>query len=182
MALSARTRRERRLEAASGYLALDMPQQALRELNAIDEPEECSFSIEQLRAEALRQQEEYDSALQCYKRALGVDSSDLSVLLGMAWCFKRIDRLPEAIGAMEQAYSSAPDEAIVLYNLACYHSLAGHKAEALSWLGRSLRMDGSLRNLIPDESDFDPLRKDPDFQFVAGSPDGGSDRPSAWKP
>ncbi len=181
MALSDRARRERRLEAARGYLALDMPKQALRELNAIESPDKCRFAAHQLRGEALRQREEYDSALTSYRRAIAEEPSDLSVLLGMAWCLKRVDRLPEAINAMEQAYSSAPDEAIVLYNLACYHCLAGHKSEALSWLGRSLRMDSSLRSLIPEESDFDALRNDPDFRFVTGSVDQDGDQPSAWK-
>lgn len=180
MALSARARRERRLEAARGYLALDMPKQALRELNAIDSPDDCPFAAHQLRGEALRQHADYESALAAYRRALAVEPTDLSVLLGMAWCFKRTDRLPEAIGAMEQAYLAAPKEAIVLYNLACYHCLAGHKAEALSWLGRSLRLDGSLRKLIRDESDFDSLRQDPDFQFVTRGVDGEDNQPPIW--
>ncbi|NOX54523.1 MAG: hypothetical protein GXP27_08805, partial [Planctomycetes bacterium] len=46
--------------------------------------------------------------------------------------------------------------------------LAGDKDGALRWLGRALRMDPSLRELIPEETDFDPLRNDPDFRFVAG--------------
>ena len=50
-----------------------------------------------------------------------------------------------------------------------YYSLAGDKTQALSWLGRALRMKSSLRSLIADESDFDPLRDDPDFQYVTGA-------------
>lgn len=69
---------------------------------------------------------------------------------------------------MEQAYQASPKQPIVLYNLSCYFSLAGDKAQALSWLGRALRIEPTLRELIPDESDFDPLRNDPDFQFVIG--------------
>jgi Flp pilus assembly protein TadD len=172
MALSARTRRERRLEAARGYLALDMPNQALRELNAIDDPEECPFAAHHLRGEALRQREDYESALDHFQLALGEEPKDLSVLLGMAWCLKRVDRLDDAITTMERAYECAPQEAIVLYNLACYHALAGHKSLALSWLGRALRMEGSLRVLIPEESDFDGLRHDPDFQFVTSGDRG----------
>jgi len=169
MARNARARREKLLEAARGYLTLDLPVHALKQLRAIKDPEKCPFAISQLRGEALRQNKEYDAALNAYHRALAEKPTDLSVLLGMAWCYKRTDQLPRAIEAMEDAYRAAPTEPIVLYNLACYFSLAGDKTRALSWLGRALRMNSSLRMLIDDESDFDELRDDPDFQFIAGA-------------
>ena len=169
MTSNVRTRRERKLEAARGFLALDMPQHALRELGSIDDPEKIPFAINQLRGEALKQAGDHDAALAAYNRALAEDPTDMTVLLGMAWCYKRTNQLSRAIAAMEQAYRSKPDEPIVLYNLACYFALDGNKTQALSWLGRALRMESSLRKLIPDESDFDDLRNDPDFQFVIGS-------------
>jgi Flp pilus assembly protein TadD len=92
------------------------------------------------------------------------DPDNVSLLMAMAWCYKRTDRLDRAIEAMEHAYRVSPKQPIVLYNLSCYWSLAGNKTQALSWLGRALRMDESLRKLIEDEQDFDPLRRDPDFR------------------
>ncbi|MGE3316296.1 MAG: tetratricopeptide repeat protein [Planctomycetaceae bacterium] len=168
MSKNVRVQRERKLEAARGYLLLDMPQHALRELNGIDEPEKAALAINQLRGEALRVQGDFHEALLAYNRALAEDPNDLTVLLGMAWCYKRTNQLSRAIAAMEQAYRAKPDEPIVLYNLSCYFALDRNKTQALSWLGRALRMESSLRKLIPDEHDFDPLRDDPDFQFVAG--------------
>ena len=166
-----RMHQERLLEAARGYLALNMPDHALRELRAICNPHACLFDINQLRGEAFRQSGAYDEALVAFDRALTERPSDLSVLLGMAWCYKRIDQLHRALAVMEQAYRAAPREPIVLYNLACYFALSGNKPQDLSWLGRALRMEGALRKLIEDESDFDNLRDDPDFHFVAGAHD-----------
>lgn len=170
MAKNLRLRRERRLEAARGYLMLDMPDHALRELNGIEDPERATFAIQQLRGEALRQKEDYEAAIDAYQRARDENAGDLTVLMGLAWCYKRRDRLDRAIELMREAYEVAPEEAVVLYNLACYFSLSGDKEQALSWLGRALRMDSSLRKLIPEETDFDPLRDDPDFQFIAHPP------------
>lgn len=167
MVQNARLRRERHLEAAEGYLALDMPDHALAELDSIEDPCSCSARVNRLRGEALRRHAKHHEALVAYNKALAVDPDDLVVLLGMAWCYKRIGQLPMAISAMEQAYRAKPDESIILYNMACYFALAGEKAQALAWLGRALRMDSSLRKLIPGESDFDGLRNDPDFQFIA---------------
>jgi tetratricopeptide (TPR) repeat protein len=86
--------------------------------------------------------------------------------MGLAWCYKRTDQLAKSIEAMHQAYLAHRSEAIVLYNLSCYYSLAGNKEQALSWLGRALRMRPDLRQLIADETDFDPLRNDSDFQHL----------------
>lgn len=184
--------RRRKLEAACGYLELNMPEHALRELGRIPDPESIPLDFYRLRGEGLRALNRFDDALDAYHRALAIDSEDMGVLAGMAWCYKRIGQLDKAIEAMEQAYQSHPKELIVLYNLACYFSLAGEKAQALSWLGRALRMESSLRKqhsegeggLLPwgfghlepslreriaEEPDFDPLRNDPDFQYLTGS-------------
>ena len=178
MAKNMRVRRERLLEAARGYLALDMSDHALSELQVIDDPEECRFEFHRLRGEALRQKREYRSALDEYAKSLVEDPSDLAVLLGMAWCYKRMGQLSRAVAAMEQAYRFAPNEPIVLYNLSCYFALAGNKPQALSWLGRALRMERALRELITDESDSDELRDDPDFQFIVRAHDVSD--PSQW--
>ncbi len=169
MARNERVLRERRIEAAGGYLMLEMPDQALRVLSEIKDPEKCPFELNKHRGEAFRQKKQHEKALIAFRRALAEKPSELSVMLGMSWCYKRTDQLPKAIAAMEQAYRLFSDESIVLYNLACYLALAGEKDQALSWLGRSLRMNGSLRELIPNESDFDQLRDDPGFQLIAGT-------------
>ncbi len=75
---------------------------------------------------------------------------------------------------MKDTYRVHRYEPIVLYNLACYLALAGEKEQALSWLGRSLRIQPSLRKLIPDDSDFDQLRHEPDFRLVVGKPESVS--------
>jgi Flp pilus assembly protein TadD len=166
MAINPKRRRERLLEAARGYLTLEMPDHALRELRRLDSSDDVLFDVCQLKGESLRQKNEHDEALSVFSRALEERPDDLTTLMGMAWCYKRTDQLPNAISTMEQAYQSNPKEPIVLYNLSCYFCLAGDKAQALSWLGRALRLEPTLRELISDECDFDPLRNDPDFQFV----------------
>jgi tetratricopeptide (TPR) repeat protein len=183
--------RQRKLEAACGYLELNMPEHALRELGRITDPQAVPLDFYRLRGEGLRALDRFEDALEAYGRALAVDPEDIGLLAGMAWCYKRTGQLPKAIEAMEQAYQAHPKELIVLYNLACYFSLAGEKVQALSWLGRALRMESSLRKQhaegeggfaswgfsqlepslrerIAEEPDFDPLRNDPDFQYLTG--------------
>lgn len=167
MAISNHARREKHFEAARGYLMLEMPLHALRELEAIEQTADCAFEYHLLSGEALRDNRDFELSLDAFSRALRERPNNLSAMLGMAWCYKRVNLLSRAIGIMEDAYQAHPKEPIVLYNLACYYSLAGNKPKALSWLGRALRMRSGLRQLLRNESDFDGLRDDPDFQFVA---------------
>ena len=60
-------------------------------------------------------------------------------------------------------------EAIVHYNLACYWSLAGDADRALQYLSQSFDIDPRYRDLVADESDFDPIRDLPDFQALVGA-------------
>jgi uncharacterized Ntn-hydrolase superfamily protein len=52
------------------------------------------------------------------------------------------------------------EDAGVLYNLACYESLAGRRDDALAHLRHSIELDASFRELAAGDSDFDPLRDD----------------------
>jgi tetratricopeptide (TPR) repeat protein len=166
MVSNARRIRERKLAAACGYLELELPERALRELDEIADPETIRCEFHQMRGEALRAARRFEEALVDYSRALEEKPDDLGLLMAMAWCYKRSNQLARAISAMEQAYRAHPKEPCVLYNIACYYSLAGEKSQALSWLGRALRMDSSYRERIPQETDFDPLRNDPDFRYM----------------
>ena len=162
----------RKLEAAEGYLLLGMPKQSLRELHAIRN--DCGFSFDwsSLKGEACRQLGRFDEAIESFQAAYELRPDDVHILSGLAWCYKRTDQLHRAIAMSEEAYQADPTQAVLLYNLSCYYALADDKPQALSWLGRALRMDSSLCRLIPHESDFDGLRSDADFRFIVEAADG----------
>ncbi len=158
-------KRQRHLQAAEGYLSLGMPDHALDALTQVSDSE-SAVEWHLLRGDALRAKLEHHRALECFQRAHELDPKSLDALLGMAWCFKRTDRLDQSIESMRIAYQHHPTVPLVLYNLSCYYALANDKDHALSWLGRALRMNRSMVKLIPEETDFDSLRDDPDFQHL----------------
>ncbi len=152
------------MQAAEGYLALEMHEHALRELRAIPEPIGDAYDYHLLKAEAHRGLREWSAALEEFRCCQGEKPEDLGVLMGLAWCLKRTGELSQAISTMHDAYRAHPKTPVVLYNLSCYYALAGQKSQALSWLGRALRMEPGLRRLIPEETDFDPIRSAPEFR------------------
>lgn len=166
MAHHSQRRYKKKVDAAEGYLMLEMPDHALHELAHTSFPQEFTFQAAHLQGDAYRTKEEYSTALEHYYLAEFEKPNNVSLLLNMAWCLKRIDELQVAIKKTKRAYEASPEESIILYNLSCYYALANDKSQSLSWLGRALRMDEALTKLIPQETDFNSLRDDKDFLFV----------------
>lgn len=161
-----RIRLQRILREVEGYLELEMPQTALELLNRMREPGTFRGQQLYLMGEALRALERYDEAIAPLEQAADLQPSNLRIWLALGWCQKRVGRLELAIEALERAEEVAPEEAVVPYNLACYWSLAGKKQQALSYLSRAIAMDPDFRERIHEESDFDPIRSDPEFRAL----------------
>jgi tetratricopeptide (TPR) repeat protein len=100
--------------------------------------------------------------------AAALRPTDTRVALALGWCYKRTNRLAQAIDSLERALHANPEEALLHYNLACYWSLAGNTAKALDALSTALEHDSDLRALIAEESDFHQLRGNPAFERLLG--------------
>lgn len=161
-----RTIVQRLLREAEGYLELGLPNQALERLQIIESAGTYKGQKQYLTGEALRALDRYQEAVGPLLEATDSNPSNIHVWIALGWCYKRMDRLELAIRALERAQEIAPGEAIVHYNLACYWSLAGKKQRALEYLSRAIKIRPQYRDLIGDESDFDPIRSDPDFQAL----------------
>ena len=80
----------------------------------------------------------------------------------------------KAIELLEKLHAEFPDDAGVLFNLACAESLAGRKADALGHLREAIELDPQFAGLAQEDSDFDPIRDDPEFaSTVAGKMETG---------
>jgi uncharacterized Ntn-hydrolase superfamily protein len=62
-----------------------------------------------------------------------------------------------AADAMLEATAGGGD-ALMLYNLACYESLAGRTSDAVEHLRQSIALDDANRSLAAGDPDFDPIR------------------------
>jgi len=81
----------------------------------------------------------------------------------------------KAVEAFEQLLEETPEDAGVLYNLACAESLAGKRDGALEHLERAVEIDPDFREPAKQDSDFDAIRDEARFRSaVAGKADAGS--------
>jgi len=158
-----RIRQKRTLCQAEGYLELGMPHAALEVLERLRSNEFLGAHGMYLVGEALRSLERYHEALVPLSAAAGMAPEDVHIPLAMAWCFKRVGKLVQAVRTMEHALDYSPNHGLLHYNLACYLSLTGRRQRSLHHLSKALTLDPDYRLLIDDEPDFDPIRTDPGF-------------------
>ncbi|MBM4020929.1 MAG: tetratricopeptide repeat protein [Planctomycetes bacterium] len=177
------TPRQILLRRAAGYLELgellvepdaETPAHARRLLErSLDELRQLPEEVRRgglaslLAGEALRAMGRWEEALDPLERAATADSERMQAWLGLGWCLKRLGRLSDAIRALDAGLTAAPRQPILLYNLACYHSLAGDVPAAIDHLTRAIAIDARFRDLTGRERDFDPIRSDP--RFVAAT-------------
>jgi Flp pilus assembly protein TadD len=166
VATTNRVRAPRILREAEGYLELNMPRTALEVLARLEDAGTFRARHLKLQGEALRSLERYADALVPLSAASQLAPSDIEIWLSLGWCHKRTGHIDQAIESLERAQEVEPSQPLIQYNLACYWSLAGQKQRALEYLSRAITMKPKLRELVNEESDFDPIRDDPGFQAL----------------
>jgi tetratricopeptide (TPR) repeat protein len=163
MSRISRDRVRRLLDEAEGYLMLELPRHALRILDGRADWSTMPFEASFLRGESLRCLDRYREAIRPLEVAATLRPGDTRVALALGWCFKRTNRLAQAIDSLDRARREHPEEPLLHYNLACYWSLAGDSHRALDALSTALELEPELRSLIAEEQDFDQLRGNPEF-------------------
>jgi tetratricopeptide (TPR) repeat protein len=69
----------------------------------------------------------------------------------------------KAVEELEQVHAETPEDAGVLYNLACAESMSGKGDQAVGHLARAIELDASFAELAEKDSDFDAIRDDERF-------------------
>jgi tetratricopeptide (TPR) repeat protein len=170
MSRSVGDRIRRKLHEAEGYLELDLPGHALGILESRNDWPGLQFEGCLIKGEALRRLDRFREAIEPLEIAASLRPGDSRVALALGWCYKRTNRLAQAIDALDRTRRHDPDNALLRYNLACYWSLAGNVSRAIRELHAALELEDDLRNLIADEPDFQKLRGNPEFdRLIIGS-------------
>ena len=151
-------------QEAEGFMELGLFHRALQRAERLLASRTGRQAGLTLKAECFRRAERFDEAIPVLEEALQEWPEDEGLWVNMGWCRKRTGRLDLAIQAMEDLLARQPESPIGHYNLACYLALAGDKERCLGELRLAFELDPSLKELAQEESDFDSLRNDPEFQ------------------
>jgi mannose-6-phosphate isomerase-like protein (cupin superfamily) len=85
----------------------------------------------------------------------------------------------KAYEVLMQTHEEFPDDATVLYNLACAESLLGGTDNAIAHLEQSIANGERFRELAQTDTDFDAIRDDARFKELVGPPADESRPPGA---
>ena len=78
--------------------------------------------------------------------------------LTLAFGHRQAGRLVQAVDVLRIGLERYPDDATLLYDLACYESLTGSLDDALGHVRRALELDASLKPLAEGDPDLKLLR------------------------
>jgi tetratricopeptide (TPR) repeat protein len=173
-------KRKQLIRAAEGYLDLmsvfddrwpldpanleTLTQRVFECLDQIPNPQSFTAHVLFLKGQALRHSKRFSEATDYFHQSLDVDPENLSALLAMAWCYKRLNKLELATVTMRRAVALDAESGIAHYNLACYLALGDSLLESCEHLSIALEIDPRFRELVRGETDFDSIRNTPEFQ------------------
>jgi uncharacterized Ntn-hydrolase superfamily protein len=78
-------------------------------------------------------------------------------------------RYAEGVAVLAAAHERFGDDAVLLYDLACFECLDGRTAAALGHVRRAVELDPFVRLAIAVDSDFAALADHPDFRALVGA-------------
>ncbi len=88
--------------------------------------------------------------------------------LRAATAFHAPGRYHEGVALLAAAVERFGDDAMLLYDLACFESLDGRTADALGHVRRAVELDPGVRAAIAVDSDFAALADDEGFRTLVG--------------
>jgi tetratricopeptide (TPR) repeat protein len=103
MSVAQLLRVSKRVMRASGYLELDLPQQALDCLDEVDPVGPFAAEIEILRGEAYRRQRRFGDAAKSFKTAARMRSPDRQAYLALSMCLQQCGDVAQAVQMLAQA-------------------------------------------------------------------------------
>jgi tetratricopeptide (TPR) repeat protein len=150
---------ERSLLSAQGYIELEMPEEALREIDAMSPKDQLREEVLQIRLFIVMHAKRFEQALSVCARLRATSPECATGYIHGAFCLHEMGRTIEAKQLLVEGPSSLLLEPTYHYNLGCYDAVLGNLNEAARHLETSFQMDRKFREIA---------KYDPDLKAVHG--------------
>ena len=150
------------LNAASGWIGLGDLDSASEELAQISPNKRAH-------PEVLLAQSEYFFAAKKWESVLDISGKLLEqfpklefLWINRSYALHELKRTEEAFDALVPAAGKFPKRWLIRYNLACYCSQLGKRAEAMNWLEKAVNLGDKtkIKQMALEDVDFKPLWKE----------------------
>jgi hypothetical protein len=132
-------------------------------------------------AQSYFRQQDWPNAVAAYEQVVRANPHDGQNWQNYGFALHSLKRYDEAVKAWTKSVEVGFQPATGLYNVACAKSLSGHKDEAFAFLQKAIEAGFSQEELIRTDTDLDPIRQDPRFKKIIGSPPEGLSREERWR-
>ena len=149
---------EKCLLASQGYMELEMPREAIAELNTLPPRERDAEPALQLRLFICMKSQQWDEALKICDRLRELYPESASGYIHGAFCLHEGGRTREALNLLLSGPPALEEEATYFYNLACYSAVLGDLDQAFEYAERSFEMDDKFRDIAKVDPDLRELR------------------------
>lgn len=145
---------ERTLLATQGYIELEMPGEALAELDSLSAADQGREEVLQLRLFVLMRGRLWAHALGICERLRRDYPEGSTGFIHGAFCLHELNRTAEAKEVLLSGPPSLMREATYYYNLGCYDAVLGNLEEATAALRTSFEMDNKFREIAKYDPDL----------------------------
>ncbi len=151
----------RRIEYASGYLALGMVREAAAELRAVERADAGRAEVLLLWIALYHETKQWPRLVTVAKRLARLNPSADQGWISWAYALRELERVEEAQTVLREAEPLLAEPCAVLhYNLACYACLLGDREEARRRFLRATELDASFRESARDDPDLAAMREE----------------------
>lgn len=155
---------QKHLEYASGYLDLQMLEDALRETDLVLALEPHNSHAVAMKSAILWHQNRLREAEPFVAELAEMNPRDSGIWINLAYIRRRTQSVDAAVQTLQHAFDVNPRDPLAHFNMACYRAVQNRTAEALELLRNALHLDPKLRDLAKAEPDLAPLRPLAAFQ------------------
>jgi predicted Zn-dependent protease len=145
------------LDAVDGYLCLNMPREALHELNKVSIGNQIEYPVLLARIRVLLQLKRWKDAELLSKKGAHLFPDENEFIVQRAFALHQLKRTNEALGAILSAPDWIHRTGILHYNLACYEARHGDVATARNCVDTALKLNAAFTKTVRADPDLQPL-------------------------
>lgn len=150
---------QRRVEYASGFLALGMTAQAAEELGALAPADRQRREVLAAWCTLYSEIQDWPKMAETGEKLARADPDQDQGWISWAFALREMQQIGEARDVLLAAEPLHPNCGTLHYNLACYHCLLGNMPEAERRLRRALALDRSWKKAALGDSDLTAMRE-----------------------